>query len=71
MALTPAIDRATAARINPIISPVGSKDTLVGCADLVRTLGYVASETDPAITAHVFRLAQAVAAAVEFEAHRG
>lgn len=69
MALTLAtLDRATAARINPIISDISSKDTLANCAELVRALGAAASTADEAVCAQMFRLANAVAAAVEFEA---
>lgn len=66
------IDRATAARINPLISGISQKDTLANCAEIVRALGTVASTADEAACSQMFRLANAVvaaaAAAVEFEA---
>lgn len=58
------IDRATAARINPLISDISQKDTLSNCAELVRALGAAASTADEAACSQMFRLANAV----EFEA---
>lgn len=68
MALNPSIDRATAARINPFISDISSKDTLANCAELIRALGCAVEGADQQVCAQAFRLAGAVAAAVEFEA---
>lgn len=49
MALTlAALDRATAARINPLISDISQKDTLANCAELFRALGAAASTADEA-----------------------
>lgn len=62
-----AIDRATAARINPLISDISAKDTLANCAELIRAIGYATSLGDDSVCTHMFRLANAVAAAVEFE----
>lgn len=61
------VDRATAARINPLISDISSKDTLATCAELVRAIGYATSTADESVCSQMFRLANAVAAAVEFE----
>jgi hypothetical protein len=62
------VDRATAARINPIISDVSQKDTLSACAELMRAIGCAAAAGDQSVCAQIFRLADAVAAAVDFEA---
>ena len=67
MALT-SIDRATAARINPLISDISGKDTLANCAELVRAIGCAVQSADQSVCSQMFRLADAVAAAVEFEA---
>jgi 2C-methyl-D-erythritol 2,4-cyclodiphosphate synthase len=61
------IDRATAARINPLISDISSKDTLASCAELVRAMGYAVASADQSVCSQMFRMANAVAAAVEFE----
>ena len=67
MALT-SIDRATAARINPLISDISGKDPLANCAELVRAIDCAAQSADQSVCSQTFRLADAVAAAVEFEA---
>lgn len=61
------VDRATAARINPLISEVSAKDTLASCAEIIRALGYATSTADVTVCTQMFRLANAVAAAVEYE----
>jgi hypothetical protein len=61
------VDRATAARINPLISDISGKDTLANCADLVRAIGCAVQSADQSVCSQMFRLADAVAAAVEFE----
>lgn len=65
------IDRATAARINPLISVISAKDTLATCAELIRAIGYATSTADEAVCTQMFRLSDAVAAAVEFEVEGG
>lgn len=65
------IDRAIAARINPLISPVGQADTLANCAQLIRAIGYAVESAEEAVCSQAFRLTDAVAAAMAFEAEGG
>jgi hypothetical protein len=60
-------DREIAARINPLISVVGTNDTISTCAQLVRALGVAVEGGDPEVAQSIFRIAGAVAAAMEFE----
>lgn len=71
MTMQATLDRATAARINPIISPVGQADTLANCVHLIRAIGYAVEGHDEAFCAQAFRLTDAVAAAMTFEAEGG
>lgn len=62
------VPRDIASRLNPIISIVGSNDTISQCAQLVQALGLFLSTTesdDSRSSAHL--LTEAIAAALNFE----
>lgn len=62
----PVIDRATAAKINPLISSLWTEDTLDSAASVVYGLGYIVTTTELAIE-NLFHVFGAVAAALEWE----
>lgn len=62
-----AIDRVVAARINPLISDISQNDTLATCAELIRAIGIAVESADESVCSQMFRLTNAVAAAMEFE----
>lgn len=60
--------RDIASRLNPIISPVGSNDTISQCAHLVESLGAFLSTSDADDSrCHVHLLTGTIAAALHFE----
>lgn len=60
--------RASASRLNPIISPVGMPDTISQCAHLVESLGLFLSTADSDDSrCHVHLLTGTIAAALHFE----
>lgn len=62
--------RALAAKLNPIISPVGSQDTLSNCAALVDTMGFLLSSSAnvaPDDLSSFHRVTGAISAAIYFE----
>lgn len=61
------ISRATASRINPLISVIGTTDTISTCAQLVRAIGFAMEGCDPDVALSMHRITGAVAAAMEFE----
>ncbi len=63
------IDRATAARLNPFISPIHSQDTRAIAADAVEDLGRIVaavSGTDVDLS-RFFRVSETVSAALRYE----
>lgn len=58
---TTPVDRATAARINPLISSLWTEDTLANVAAVVYEVGFMVAETELAKenTFHVFEVAAA------------
>lgn len=61
------ISRETASRINPLISSIGTNDTISICAQLVRALGFAMEGADPDIALSMCRITGAISAAMEFE----
>ena len=63
----PKISRATAASINPIISLSSKADTLSNCAQLIEAIGYAVEGGDAAICSQVYKITDAVVAAMTYE----
>lgn len=61
------ITRETASRINPLISSIGTNDTISICAQLVRALGFAMEGADPDVALSMCRITGAISAAMEFE----
>lgn len=62
-----AVDRATAARINPLISNLWTEDTLDSLSSVVYELGYLVISENDLATDNLFHLFGAIAAALEWE----
>lgn len=60
------IDRSIASRINPIISPLWTEDTLASVADVVFEMGYLISDTELQRDS-LFHVFSAIAAALQWE----
>lgn len=60
------IDRETASRINPLISPLWTEDTLDRAASVVSEIGYLVAEADTP-PKHMFAIFDAISAALEWE----
>ncbi|WP_367026225.1 hypothetical protein ABZN20_18655 [Methylococcus sp. ANG] len=67
-----ALDRSTATQTNPVISPLGSADTLVQAAVVIRHVAYgVLPGREPLSLQQTQLLLEAAARALEFEAAQG
>jgi hypothetical protein len=62
------VDRATASKINPLISSLWTEDTIDSLSDVIYELGYIAVSEHDLATANLFHLFGAIAAALEWEA---
>lgn len=61
------ITRETASRINPLISSIGTNDTISICAQLIRAMGFAMEGADPDFALSMWRITGAISAAMEFE----
>ena len=60
--------RTQAAKLNPIISLVNSRDTLSNCVTLITEMGYALADAEDAEgRRHCYLLTGAIAAALNFE----
>lgn len=61
------VDRATAAKINPLISDIGTEDTLDSLSSVVYEFGFLIVEERDLATGHLFHLFSTIAAALAWE----